>query len=218
MLACRALLALSLMAIACGRIGYDSVALVDDAGGGDAAPGQPDADPTAPDADPAAPDADPAAPDAALACPSICNLGCGDGVCNILGDTLDATGTPIVCPPGLPCHVTCGQRQTCRTRIDCTQATGSCLVDCSGDRSCFFGATCGAAPCEIRCVGFNSCGPLECGETPSCTIACIGDNSCAFGAICCGAASSCDIACTGGGSCSGTMRCDGDPDCDLACP
>ena len=197
--------------VACGRIGYDSISRVDDAGGGA------DADPAAPDADPAAPDAPPGTPDASLACPSICNQGCGGGVCNILGDTLDLSGTAIVCPPGLPCHVTCEQRQTCRTRIDCTQATGTCTVDCNGDRSCFFGATCGDAPCEIRCVGADSGGPLDCGTTSSCVVACVGDGSCAFGITCCDASSTCDVSCTGTGSCSGPVRCSGDPDCNTAC-
>ena len=189
----------------CGRLGYEPLPgsdLISGADGGATRDGAVAVDAGAGDAP---------------GCPAMCTQGCADGTCHILGDDLDATGTTIRCPPGMPCRVTCMARQSCRTKIDCTGAT-SCAIDCVGDRSCFFGALCGAQPCDISCAGVNACGPIDCGPSPSCAVTCGGDDSCQFGIQCCGFAAVCDVACTGTGSCSGPVRCTSDPDCNDTCP
>ena len=104
---------------ACGRLGYEPLAVgnrddggvLDDGGG-------------APDADPGAPDADPGAPDASVTCPAACNLGCPGGECVIRGDDLLA----IACPAGMPCRVRCETATSCKVKIECGDAT-TCAIE-----------------------------------------------------------------------------------------
>jgi len=194
----RALVVL-VVATACGRIGYDPI---DDGGGDGVLPDGSGAGDGRPGLDAVAPDA--------FVCPAICNQGCANGVCNILGDEL----FDITCPPGLACHVTCEGSMSCMARIDCTAAR-ACTVDCTGPDSCFFGATCGAFPCAIHCIGAGSCGPLDCGAAAQCSISCPAVSSCNFGVRC--GERTCSVDCSGDGSCGGRVDCTTACACDVTC-
>ena len=111
----------------------------DGGGGGDAAV---DADAKAPD-------------DAGFTCPSSCTS-CTGTTCNILCDLTHPCLSPITCPPGLPCHVTCNSLDVCSLHtISCSKAT-SCLVDCTQFHACqTMGVDCGNGACRLDCTGFT---------------------------------------------------------------
>jgi hypothetical protein len=96
----------------------------------------------------------------------------------------------VICPAGVPCDVTCG------------------------DRACASNVLCRAnSVCNIRCEGEGSCGrELICEGT--CNTTCSGLNSCPGGSG--GSVQHLNLKCTGTGSCGSTVQCEGD-DCKVAC-
>lgn len=103
----------------------------------------------------AALDADGTAPDGStFTCPSACTT-CTGTTCNILCDDTHVCAKPIVCPAGLPCHVTCNGGDACSQRtVSCTNAS-SCLVDCTRAHACqTMGVDCGSGACRVDCTGF----------------------------------------------------------------
>jgi len=109
----------------------------------------------------------PAVPKCPIACDDciggVCHIRCGDGACAAL----------VVCPPDLPCHVSCFGHDACHDGVDCGDAS-SCAADCSGAGACEHGVTCDGAGCQIRCTGDGSCEDGVCcagDDCPGCTSA-----------------------------------------------
>jgi hypothetical protein len=153
--------------------------------------------------------------DAVITCPAVCGGGCDDGTCTIVGDGFELGRTAIVCPPGLPCRVTCDSVAGCVVPIDCSQAT-RCEVVCAGDDSCHGGIVCGAGACSIECAGTFACGEIDCADAAGCAIACTGPGSCFSEVICCDAGA-CAIGCSGALSCDAPIVCDGGEPCNETC-
>lgn len=130
---------------------------------------------------------------------------CTSSTCVAMGGTCDGTGTCVIhcddagtceagaiCPPNVPCRVSCGLGKSCPL-VDCTQAQS----------------------CDITCAGKDSCGTVACGGD-HCTLGCNGDDTCSDGGVTC-TAKICAIDCAGGGStCGGPVKCTGDA-CTVRC-
>ena len=100
-------------------------------------------------------DADAGLPDgSSFTCPAACTS-CTGTTCNILCDLTHACTSPITCPPGVPCHVTCNAIDVCSLHtISCSKAS-SCLVDCTQVHACqTMGVDCGNGACRVDCLGF----------------------------------------------------------------
>jgi hypothetical protein len=91
---------------------------------------------------------------APFTCPAACTT-CTGTTCNIVCDLTHPCATPITCPPGLPCHVTCDSPDACMMHeISCTMAS-SCLVDCTQLHACQMTSVhCGSGKCRLDCTGF----------------------------------------------------------------
>lgn len=150
---------------ACGFTGVGAAPTASDGGSGDGAAG--DGNPMFDEggvvvvggsdgsAGDAAIDADGSAPDgSAFNCPKECTS-CTGTTCNILCDVTHPCPSPIKCPAGLPCHVTCNSIDVCSQRtINCAKAS-SCLVDCTLTHACqTMGVDCGNGACRLDCTSF----------------------------------------------------------------
>jgi hypothetical protein len=134
--------------------------------------------------------------DAPFVCPAECNAGCAGNACRITGDAL----TAIVCPPGIPCVVTCSSFQACKADIMCGNAS-SCHVICNGENACYFGVECGPGPCTIDCIAAKACPAANnCYDSSACTINCTGTNSCK-GSVDCASSCACDVTCAADAAC-----------------
>jgi len=100
------------------------------------------------------------------------------------------TTRQILCPPDLPCDVTCGTR-ACTDNVLCPVGA-TCAIRCSGDESCAK---------EIICEG-------------QCDVACSGEQACRGGIG--GAAVLLELECSGRESCGSTVQCEG-RDCRVSC-
>jgi len=145
------------------------------------------------------------APDAGAGAPPIPSVGdgscgaqcarngglCSNGTCFF---DCQATGScaskQVICPSGVPCDVTCGDR-ACTSNVLCS-VNSTCNIRCVGERSC------GA---ELICEG-------------QCHVTCSGLNSCPGGTG--GAVQLLDLKCTGRQSCGSTVQCEG-ADCNVVC-
>lgn len=106
---------------------------------------------------------------------SICAAHAGSCVAGVC--TINPTGSPAFCPPGMPCKIICG---ACGPTLDCSAAT-SCTIDCAWDNSCS-GKTikCGGN-CEILCRGNSTCSDdTVTSAGPSCAFECCGTGACAL--------------------------------------
>lgn len=149
--------------------------------------------------------------DVPFVCPTECNGGCANNECHIDGDAL----TTIVCPPGIPCVITCSGFQSCKADIMCGSAS-SCTVHCVGDHSCYFGVECGAGPCTLDCSGPDACPAVShCNNSTDCNITCSGVSSCGFTNHC--GTGKCNVDCTGMDSCKGSVDCATSCQCDVTC-
>lgn len=78
---------------------------------------------------------------------------------------------------------------------ECDEAAGTCLVECTSDRTCGE-VTCPAGwNCTINCVGADACNDVVCLDNSRCTITCSGDGACSD--IRCADACQCDLTCAG---------------------
>ena len=145
-------------------------------------------------------------PDGGDGCPSQCtSCDKNSGKCTIDCSATNTCNSPLQCPAGFNCDITCGDN-SCRNGIDCAPGTG-CTIDCSGDSACR-NINCGQSRCDVTCGGDNSCRGVDCSASCACDVTCFGINSCGdTGAMCPGKATTpiCD---TGMGCTSIPPMCD----------
>jgi hypothetical protein len=118
--------------------------------------------------------------------------------CGAAGGTCDANGTCVidcnpcttrpVCPPDIPCNVTCGASGACDQGVDCGKAS-SCTVTCDATDSCKGPIVCtgGKAPgtlvlpgitsCNITCKSSGACVDIEANAAGS-LINCVASGAC----------------------------------------
>jgi hypothetical protein len=84
---------------------------------------------------------------------------------------------------------------------------GVCVIECSGPQQCELPVACPQdGPCDVACVGRQSCrGGVVCGAGP-CVVTCEGKDSCEAGVMC-DSACSCDVSCEGDGACKKHATC-----------
>jgi hypothetical protein len=134
-------------------------------------------------------------------CPAVCSDCLSDGTCIIQCVNPDDCGNDVVCPPGQPCQVICGNLAC--DDIDCTAAS-SCDITCSGVNACSGVVSCGLGSCNVTCSGSVSCsGGVLCADACACETLCTGlgacagehtcplDNECRSGALCSTATAPC---------------------------
>ena len=127
---------------------------------------------------------------------------CVDGGCQIA--CTQCAGT--VCPPGLPCTVTCGGAGSC-SDVDCGRAS-SCAVVCKGGtgNNCA-GVRCVSPSCLVHCEGNDACtGAIELGGKAA-KLECAGANACLAAITCC--SQSCNLMCPGATNCNAGLCCAG---------
>jgi hypothetical protein len=105
-------------------------------------------------------------------CPSVCNDGCIDGICQIAcrGEQ-ECKDSTIQCPLGFTCDINCAGKQSCDSAVIVCPDTYACRLVCAGDQSCkALETNCGSGPCELTCLGSSqacdstivNCGPEAC--------------------------------------------------------
>lgn len=116
---------------------------------------------------------------------------CFEGACVFDCEGPDScTSGQVLCPPGRPCDVRCG------------------------DGSCLDNVVCGVlADCDISCEGKGSCAREVICEG-ECTVTCSGAGSCGGGIG--GSVELLDLECSGADSCGSTVQCEGQ-ECRLSC-
>lgn len=143
--------------------------------------------------------------DAAIAaCVAVCPDGsaCEGGTCNFDCSGQNACqGSRVTCPPGIPCHVTCGET-ACNQAVSCGDAS-RCAIDCVGNNACQGGrVTCGGSECTVACTGATTCNQaVQCNATARCSISCSGSDACQGGVVSC-TGQTCSVACDGSTSCN----------------
>lgn len=115
--------------------------------------------------------------DASKACSStVCVAAggtCNNGTCVIVG-----AGSPITCPPGMPCEVDCTAGGACQNGVSCGTAT-SCYIRCDGMNTCGgSGINCVGTDCVIDCVVNHACDNQAVLGSGSCTRHCCASNAC----------------------------------------
>jgi hypothetical protein len=109
-------------------------------------------------------------------CPTQCtSCDKSSGKCTIDCSGTNTCNSPIQCPAGFNCDITCGDN-SCRNGIDCAPGTG-CTIDCNGDSACR-NINCGQNRCDVTCGGDNSCRGVDCSASCACDVSCFGLNSC----------------------------------------
>ena len=166
----------------------DGASLVD--GGGDAADGSIVGPPT---------------------CASLCAAAggtCAGGTCQIHCTTSAPCNALVVCPPGLPCKVTC-DKDGCQTGVDCEKAS-SCDITC-GEQACG-DVACAGSTCNVLCDGNGkpACrGAVVCHASSTCHITCSGGGkACQEEVVCSGASCAVDCSPNQNASCSSGQCCD----------
>jgi hypothetical protein len=123
----------------------------------------------------------------------------------------------ILCPPGVPCDVTCGDN-SCTDNVLCN-ADGNCTVRCAGQRSCRQEVICEGI-CDVTCSGVRSCEGGIGGPAQLLDLKCTGTDSCGSTTQCEG--QDCRVSCSGADSCQrvrifaqrNTLVCSGQGACD----
>jgi hypothetical protein len=88
-------------------------------------------------------------------CPSVCNDGCIDGICQIAcrGEQ-ECKDSTIQCPLGFTCDINCAGKQSCDAAVIVCPDTYACRLVCAGEQSCkALESNCGSGPCQITCIG-----------------------------------------------------------------
>jgi len=148
---------------------------------------------------------------------------CSSGVCFF---DCRATGScstqQVICPAGVPCDVTCGDR-ACASNVICHRGS-TCDIRCVGDRACGSEVIC-EGDCNVTCSGENSCPGGTGGAVQNLNLLCTGRESCGSTVQCEG--DTCEVACTGQQSCArvnifgstNTLTCTGSGSCgtDVSC-
>jgi hypothetical protein len=148
---------------------------------------------------------------------------CSGGVCFF---DCRATGScstqQVICPAGVPCDITCGDR-ACTSNVIC-HAGSSCDIRCVGERACGSEVIC-EGDCNVICSGQNSCPGGTGGAVQHLNLTCTGRQSCGSTVQCEG--DTCEVACTGQQSCArvkifgstNTLTCTGQNSCgtDVSC-
>jgi hypothetical protein len=121
---------------------------------------------------------------------------CGDGPCTVDCASDDSCMGAVCEGAGGLCDVTCSGDLSC-FEVDCFH--GPCSFHCSGANSCGGIVVCSneVEPCQITCDGSNTCGSLvECGPGP-CDIDCVGPDSCNVESdpLDCSTSCACDVTC-----------------------
>lgn len=179
---------------------------------GDGAAGQDGCSDAPTETDTPCPGAD-AAPDAATdagivdsgtvdaSCDDLCPAAggtCMKGTCQIT--CTNCTGT--VCPPGVPCAITCNGAQSC-VDIDCGRAS-SCAVTCKGGNNCA-GIRCDSPSCLVHCENDHACTGTIYAAGSNAKVECVGANSCLAAITCC--ADTCNFSCPGATNCMNGLCC-----------
>lgn len=136
----------------------------------------------------------------AVACAAAGGVCAGETLC--VFDCLEegSCAEEIVCPDDFDCSVQCGD-DACAERVTCPRmGAATCEVRCSGEESCGGGVECHAEECEVRCSGGGSCNGGISGGATSYNATCSGAGSCRGGVQC--DATACNINCDGDGSCA----------------
>ena len=102
-------------------------------------------------------------------CPASCDMGCDTSTMPPTCNVNTNGNTPITCPAGFQCNLTCNHPNSCPT-IDCS-AAAACTVTCNANNSCAT-VTCGTGPCNVTCNGGNSCGTVDCSQSCACDVTC----------------------------------------------
>ena len=148
---------------------------------------------------------------------------CSAGVCFF---DCRATGScnnqQVICPAGVPCDITCGDR-ACTSNVLC-HAGSTCDIRCVGERSCGSEVIC-EGDCNVTCSGESSCAGGTGGAVQHLNLLCTGRESCGSTVQCEG--NTCEVACTGQQSCArvkifgstNTLTCTGQNSCrtDVSC-
>lgn len=151
---------------------------------------------------------------------------CFEGTCIFDCDEPGScTDGQLLCPPGRPCDVRCGDGSclgnivcgvladcniACEGELSCDQeiiCEGECSVTCSGAGSCAGGVGGSVELLDLECSGAQSCGSTVRCEGQECQLSCSGPQSCPrvrsfalLNTVDCSGSGSCgtDIACYGG--------------------
>lgn len=115
-----------------------------------------------------------AGPDAG--CPPSCTR-CTLGVCEIECTTASCDDDDIVCPPGLPCAVTCSGSSACNAKQIVCAPGQRCRLTCTGKDACNSVkiAAADAGPVCIDCQGDmanRACVSMACTLPTSCSLDC----------------------------------------------
>jgi hypothetical protein len=148
---------------------------------------------------------------------------CFEGACVFDCDAPDScNGGQVLCPPGRPCDVRCGDG-SCLDNIVCG-VLADCNISCEGKGSCADEVIC-EGQCEVTCSGAGSCGGGIGGSVELLELECSGADSCGSTVQCEG--QECRISCSGPYSCDrvrmfslrNSLDCSGEGSCasDIAC-
>lgn len=170
-----------------------------------------------------------------FSCGNACLRGggrCFEGTCHFdCEEPGSCDGEQVICPPGRPCEVRCGD-DACVNNVICRPGA-QCNILCEGEGSCAAQVIC-EGECDVRCSGPGSCRSGIGGAVELLQLECSGARSCAATVSCegqdcqleCSGPGSCGrvrtlavdnvVTCSGPGSCAGDFICLG-ATCDYAC-
>jgi hypothetical protein len=162
--------------------------------------------------------------------PANCLKVCEGGTCNEAGAcAITCPGSPacqpdtrIVCPPGVPCEVSCTAQSACNRGVDCSQAS-RCAINCTAQDTCNeMPNVCAGDTCTVTCSGQTSCNRSVSCDAGTCAIKCTGNDSCNENTVVCNAATACTVQCgvggsTGQGACNRSVSCVAKESCSISC-